>query len=275
MSSGDRTYMRYVALGDSQTEGLNDRDGTRGYRGWADRLADHLAAAEPRLRYANLAVRGQLTQQIHSEQLPAALRLHPDLATVMAGMNDLLRPNFHAATVADHLEDMYAAFTGIGAHVVTVAFPDPGRLVPAARAISGRTRDLNTRIRAAAARHGVAVVDLTAYPICSDPRLWSADRLHLNTDGHTRLAAAIAHALDLPGSNTTWMDPLAPQPRPAPWHLAWTELRWATDFVGPWLIRRILGRSSGDGRTAKRPDLTPVHSDHIATPATPADGRRG
>jgi hypothetical protein len=88
--------------------------------------------------------------------------------------------------------------------------------------------------------------------------LWSADRLHLNTLGHTRLAGAVAHALDLPGSDTLWMSPLARQQKLPTWRRAEAELRWAGGFVGPWLIRRILGRSSGDGRTAKRPALTPI-----------------
>ena len=251
-------YLRYVALGDSQTEGMNDGDEVRGYRGWADRLAEQLAAADPRVHYANLAVRGRITQQVHAEQLPVALSLRPDLVTVLAGMNDLLRPRFDAAEVAGHQERMFAALTGLGAHVVTFAIPDPSVLVPAARGLAKRAQDLNAYVREAADRHGATVVDLAAYPVCTDARLWSPDRLHLNTLGHTRLAAAVSHALDLPGSDPLWMSPLAPQRNPATWRRASRELRWVASFVGPWVVRRLLGRSSGDGRTAKRPALAPV-----------------
>jgi lysophospholipase L1-like esterase len=253
-----RTYLRYVALGDSQTEGMNDGDDVRGYRGWADRLAEQLAATDPQVLYANLAVRGRLTHQVHAEQLPAALSLRPDLATVMAGVNDLLRPRFDAAEVAGHQERMFAALTDLGAQVVAFALPDPSMLVPAARGLARRAQDLNARVREAADRHRVTVVDLSAYPVCTDPRLWSSDRLHLNTLGHTRLAAAVACALELPGSDALWMNPLAPQQKPGTWQRAGDELRWAASFVGPWLIRRLRGRSSGDGRTAKRPALAPV-----------------
>jgi len=259
------TYRRYVALGDSQTEGLNDGDDLRGYRGWADRLAEQLATVDPQVRYANLAVRGRRAHEVHAEQLPAALSLRPDLATVMAGVNDLLRSRFEAAAVADQLETMFQALTGIGAHVVTFGFPDVGALVPAAGGLSRRIQDLNARIRTAADRHGVTVVDLSAHPATTDPRFWSADRLHLNTLGHTRLAAAVAHTLDLPGSDALWMNPLAQQPKIPIWRRAETELRWASGFVGPWVVRRVRGRSSGDGRTAKRPTLTPV------TPGPEAD----
>src|SRR4051795_11555154 len=59
-------FERYVALGDSQTEGLNDPDGRSGFRGWADRLAVLLLATSPHLQYANLAVRGRLMAAIRA-----------------------------------------------------------------------------------------------------------------------------------------------------------------------------------------------------------------
>ncbi|MGW3402537.1 SGNH/GDSL hydrolase family protein, partial [Streptomyces zhihengii] len=113
-------YLRYVALGDSQTEGLGDGDDTVGLRGWADRLAERLAEQNPGVRYANLAVRGRLAGQVRAEQLEPALALRPDLATVVAGVNDLLRPAFDADEVAGHLEAMFAALTGAGARVATL-----------------------------------------------------------------------------------------------------------------------------------------------------------
>src|SRR5438105_4295608 len=126
-------YLRYVALGDSQTEGLGDGDDTTGLRGFADRLADHLARHSPAVQYANLAVRGRLAGQVHTEQLGPALALRPDLATVIAGVNDLLRPRFDADEVAGHLETMFAALTAEGVRVATLTFPDMTRLVPLAR----------------------------------------------------------------------------------------------------------------------------------------------
>src|SRR5260370_7237859 len=116
-------YARYVALGDSQTEGLGDGDEAGGYRGWADRLAEQLAAVNPDLRYANLAVRGRLTAQVRAGQLGPALELRPDLATVMAGMNDLIRPGFNAAVVTGHLEEMLTTLPPAAAHALTAPFP--------------------------------------------------------------------------------------------------------------------------------------------------------
>ncbi|MEV0032091.1 SGNH/GDSL hydrolase family protein [Nocardia sp. NPDC050793] len=269
------SYSRYVALGDSQTEGVGDGDDRTGLRGLADRLAERLAAIEPDLHYANLAVRGKLAHQVHAEQLDAALALRPDLATVVAGFNDLLRPGFDADEVVGHLDAMFAALTARGVVVATLTFPDVARITPLARPIGGRVTAMNQRIRASAERHGVIVADTAPYPVVTDPRLWSTDRLHAGPLGHQRIADALAYALRLPGADDRWIEPLQP-PLPARGALstAANELRWAATFLGPWLGRRLTGRSSGDGRTAKRPDLLPVR-DRTETPgAATADRPR-
>ncbi|ARZ72135.1 SGNH/GDSL hydrolase family protein [Streptomyces sp. HU2014] len=261
-------YFRYVALGDSQTEGLGDGDDLTGLRGWADRLAEHLTAANPSLLYANLAVRGLTAGQVRAGQLAPALALRPDLVTVVAGVNDLLRPGFDAAEVAGHLEAMFAELTAAGARVATLTFPDPGKIIPMARPFRSRASDLNARIRAAAARHGVTVAETAGHAVTTDPRLWSADRLHASPLGHERIAAAMADALHLPGSDGAWALPLPPRAVLTRRQAAAAELRWAGTFLGPWLVRRLRGTSSGDGRTAKRPALLPLEG----APGTP-DGR--
>lgn len=250
-------YRRYVALGDSQTEGLGDGDEERGHRGWADRLAELLAAGNPDLGYANLAVRGRLTADIKAEQLGPALALEPDLVTVMAGMNDLVRPGFDAARVAADIEEMFTELTAAGARVATVTFPDIGRISPLARRAVPRVLDLNARIRAAADRHGVVVLDTFPHRVTTDPRLWSGDRLHASPLGHARIAAGMADALGVPG-HADWLRPLPPLPPVSVFGATAAEARWFAGFLGPWLWRRLRGRSSGDGRAAKRPALGPV-----------------
>jgi len=47
-------------------------------------------------------------------------------------------------------------------------------------------------------------------------------------------------------------------PGPSGVRAAGVELRRAGSFLGPWLVSRLRGRSSGDGRRAKRPTLLPV-----------------
>ncbi|GAQ59768.1 SGNH/GDSL hydrolase family protein [Streptomyces scabiei] len=250
-------YLRYVAIGDSMTEGLGDPGPAGGHRGWADRLAETLAERQPDLTYANLAVRGRTAGQVRAGQLGAALELKPDLVTVVAGMNDLVRSGFDAASVAADIEEMFARLGASGARVATVNFPDLGKVSPLARRMLPRVMDLNSRLRAAADRHGVLVLDVFAHPVTTDPRLWAGDRLHASPLGHARIASGMAHTLGLPGHDD-WAEPLPPRPPVPALRAMGAEVRWAVDFLGPWLWRRLRGRSSGDGRSAKRPSPGPV-----------------
>lgn len=249
-------YRRYVALGDSTTEGLMDPlpDGS-GFRGWADRLAEHLAALEPGLHYANLAVRGKLARQVRAEQLDAALALEPDLVSLLAGLNDMLRRTADVDAVAGELDAMVAALRGVGSDVLLFALPDPVPVNPLARTAATRLVRLNAAIRDIARHRGGFVVELDAHPVSSDRRLWNEDRLHANPEGHRRIAAAAAHALGLPDADLSWTtgfpEPLTPRSRAS-------HAVWAYRYFAPWLIRRLRGRSSGDGRVAKRPTLEPI-----------------
>jgi lysophospholipase L1-like esterase len=250
-------YTRYVAIGDSLTEGLGDPDPAGGHRGWADRLAEVLAGHQPSLAYANLAVRGKTAAQIRAEQLAPALELKPDLVTVMAGMNDLVRSGFDAASVVADIEEMFARLTASGARVATVTFPDLGKVSPLARRVLPRILDLNARLRDTAERHDVVVLDVFTHPVTTDPRLWADDRLHASPLGHARIASGMAHTLGLPGHDY-WAEALPAQPPLPALRAVGAEVRWAVDFLGPWLWRRLRGRSSGDGFSAKRPEPGPV-----------------
>jgi len=253
------SFARFVALGDSTTEGLEDRYADGGYRGWADRLAEILAPTSPGLTYANLAIRGRKVPQIRAEQLEPAIRLDPDLASVLGGLNDVLRRSFDVDRVVADLDAMTAALRGRGATVLTFTFPDPTAVITVARKpIRARVDALNERVRRMAAARGAVLVDLAADGF-ADPAHWCDDRLHANGAGHARVAAAAATALGAaPGSERS--APVMP-PRRA------TAVRYAADavWVGrhltPWLWRRLRGVSSGDGREPKRPEPLPVLAD--------------
>lgn len=253
-------FTRYVALGDSSTEGLDDPDGAGGFRGWADRLAEHLHAVSPDLLYANLAVRGRLVRQVRAEQLQPALALRPDVATVFAGVNDVLRPKVDLAAVVGDLEHMILALRGVGATVLTITVPDPSKVMPVARRLAPRIAAYNAAVRLAAERTGAMLVDVGGSPVAGDPRLWSDDRLHANALGHERIAAALAHALGLPGADAAWAQPLPPVGRRPAHAVAAAEVRWLRTHFAPWVLRRLRGQSSGDGVTPKRPELTPWQS---------------
>ena len=260
-ASKDGTVRSYVAIGDSFTEGLADArpDGT--YRGWADLLAGHLARhlttdGGPALRYANLAIRGKLLGQVAAEQVVPAVTLRPDLVSIAAGGNDLIRPGgADPDGLAEVFEDAVRRLQDAGARVLVVTgFPPP---FPLLRRVRGRVALYNLHLRAIADRQGCLVVDLWAMPPLRDPRSWSIDRLHLSTDGHRRIALRAAEVLGVPVGDD-WREPLPPVAPVDRASQLRADLRWTREHLLPWVGRRIRGRSSGDGVTAKRPDLAPV-----------------
>ncbi len=251
-------FARYVALGDSSTEGLDDPIDAHTYRGWADRFAQHVATAQRSpLLYANLGVRGRHTHEVHTEQLAPALTMRPDLATVFAGTNDVVGSGFDPALVGAHIHEMQHALVQQGAMVLTFTLPDLSPVMPIARLVRTRVARLNDAIREACARSGARLVDMAAHPVGSDPRLWSDDRLHANSAGHARVAHALAHAAGIPGFDDSWTAPLPPLSRSVI-DLAVAEARWVSGHLAPWLWRHARGISSGDGRSAKRPSLETV-----------------
>ena len=253
------TFQRYVAIGDSTTEGLEDPypDGS-GYRGWADRLAEALSMNSPGLTYANLAIRGRKVPQMRAEQLEPALALEPDLASVLGGVNDILRRNVDLRGIAGDMEAMVSALRELGATVVMMTYPDPTAVISvAADRIRARVAAFNEALRAIASRNGAVLVDLDRDGV-AHPSLWCEDRLHANSGGHERMAAAAAEALGIEWHDADWRAPLPDMPvRRLPARLA-GDAAWMGRHLGPWVVRRLRGRSSGDGRLPKRPELAPV-----------------
>ncbi len=253
------SFTRYVALGDSSTEGLED-PGTNGrHRGWADRLALHVAQAQGApLLYANLAVRGRKTRHLVDEQLPVALGMHPDLVTVFSGTNDIIRSGFVLERVLADVRTLFKTLRGSGATVLTITMPDLSEVTAFAKRARPKLLAFNDGIRALCAETGVLLLDVAQYPVACDPRLWHEDRLHANAEGHRRIAAGLASVLQLPGFDGDWAAPLPPVPAPSIAARAAAELHWVATYLVPWVARRIAGRSSGDGVTPKRPTLQPI-----------------
>ena len=252
----------YVALGDSFTEGLNDPDPDGGFTGWADRLARLLAQRRPMtddgrydFRYANLAVRGRLLDQVVDEQVPQVRRLQPDLVSFCAGGNDILRPGADPDLVAERFEAA-AVQLQQSAGTVLICTGFDTRDTPVLRHLRGKIATYNVHLRAIADRNDLAVVDIWSLRSMHDRRAWSEDRLHLSPEGHHRIAllAGRALGLDVDDPDTPW----PPQPEHTPAELRRENLQWARDYLLPWVGRRLRGESSGDHVEAKRPDLLPL-----------------
>jgi lysophospholipase L1-like esterase len=246
---------RYVAIGDSTVEGLEDPgpDGT--YVGWADRLARHLRTAYPDLSYANLAVRGLTSGEVRETQLARALELRPDIAVVVAGVNDVLRPRFDAVALRENILAMHQALHESGARVATFTMPDMTRVAPLAVVLRHRLETLNEITLEAGNVYGAAVADLAAEPLSADPALWHDDRLHANSEGHRRVALALAEALGVDAGD--WREPLPDVPGERLPVVVARELAWLATHLAPWVWGRVLRRDPEE-RSCKRPELAPV-----------------
>lgn len=245
----------YVALGDSQSEGLGDVPWADGRpRGWTDRLADMLADNYDSVTYANLAVRGKRAGEILAEQLGPASRMRPDLVTVTAGVNDVLTPSTDVAAVVDSLDRLVAGLATAAETTVLAKAPNLAGLTIPGRLLAGRVAELNAGIDEIARAHGILVLTAPDGSVFEDLRAWSPDRLHLNSLGHHRLARGAAYLLGLPEQADWYAPPAGRRPRQTPW----TEARWAVEHLAPWVGRHLRGISSGAGRVAKQPALQPV-----------------
>lgn len=256
-------FHRYVALGDSFTEGVGDPDLSRpnGLRGWADRvaevLADHAAAADADFGYANLAIRGRKMLGVLDEQVGPAIALEPDLVSINAGGNDLLRPRVDIDFLVDALEVAVTDLTATGARVIVFTHGDGGSS-GVMGAIRGRVAIFNELLRGMADRAGAGVVLVDNWKLEGgrDPRNWDVDRLHLNPRGHLGVAINVLDTLGV--AHDLVLEPLPDDP-PKPRSVRRREnLQWTREHLTPWMTRRLTRRSSGDGVLPKRPTLGPL-----------------
>lgn len=258
-------HRSFVALGDSFTEGLFDVVGADGrHLGWADRAATALAAAIPEFRYANLAVRGKLLDEVVADQLPAAVEFAPDLVSFHAGGNDVLRPRTDLGDLAARYDAAVAQLRATGAEVVLFTVIErAGGTSRFADGLARRIAAFNGRVvRPSAQRHDATLVDVGAVRALHDRRLWFEDRLHLDEAGHRRVAAAVLEALGvddptrLGGDPGWWRVPLDAAPAAPRAQVVADDLRWVRRHLAPWVSRRVRGVSSGDTVVSKRPQLS-------------------
>ncbi|MFI1002324.1 SGNH/GDSL hydrolase family protein [Streptomyces galbus] len=231
--------VRFVALGDSLTQGVGDPT-VDGWRGWAALLADGLGTGPgTSARFTNLAVSGAQTRDVLEQQLPVALALRPELAAVVVGVNDTLRRTFDIHAVAARLDRVYGALAGQGAVLLTACLPDPGGVLglpgALARPLARRQQAVNTVVHALSERYGAVHLHAAEGAWVTDRALWSADRLHPGERGHRHLAlrfhALLAEAGLAPGA--------APSPEPqSPLPTRAANLRWLATAGTGWVLRR-------------------------------------
>ena len=248
------TFTRFIALGDSMTEGMCDEIIDGKYRGWADRVADTLAKESPNFSYANLAIRGKLLHQVIDDQIPSAATLVTGPETLIsfhAGANDVLRLNYQAEAAFAKYEKGVSELTKTGATLIVFTVIDrvegEGKT---AKLWHERFSAFNMNVRMVAIKYGAIIIEADGAKWMADLRLLASDRLHLNSDGHWRLSQAVLEKLGR-SSDPAWKIPLPPAPEKSKARKKIEKTLWIIAFVLPWIWRRLRGKSSGDGRSAK------------------------
>jgi lysophospholipase L1-like esterase len=253
-------FQRFIVCGDSYSEGMTDEVVDGKYRGWADRVADVMSQANADFTYMNLAVRGKLIGQVVEDQVPTALAFVTGADTLVsfhAGANDALRPGYQASIAIPLYQEAVRLIAQSGATLMLfTVLEDTGNKGRGSEIWQKRFSEFNKGVRAVGAEVGAIVVDANQEAFFSDRRFLAFDRLHLNAEGHNRCAQAVLEKLNLP-FDRTWRTPLPPAKK-TPWIIEkGVTVAWFFVFALPWIVRRIQGKSSGDGRSAKYP--TPVN----------------
>lgn len=246
--------VRFVAIGDSFTEGVGDELPDGRVRGWADLVAQQWAdATGEAIAYANLAIRGKLVWPIVQEQLEPALALRPTHLSFNGGGNDMLRPRTSVQSVADAFSLVLRRCDQEGVQLIVLSGANPSPQLPLGRVIQRRGDLLSAAVEARIEDRPDVVRALNWHDFeLSTPPYWSEDRLHMNARGHHRVAARVLSELGVDAPGEWWSLPEIPD-------LARTRgVSYYREHVGPWVRRRITRTSSGDGREPKHPDWVTV-----------------
>jgi lysophospholipase L1-like esterase len=247
-------YTRFIACGDSFTEGMSDEIVNGQYRGWADRMADVMAHQSPEFTYANFAIRGKLIHQVATDQVPVALTYVTGPETLFsfhAGANDVLRPNYKSEIALPLYAKTVRKIAASGATVLLFTVLErTDREGKTADLWAARFSEFNKNVRAVAEEVGAIVADANEEGFLSDRRFLANDRLHLNEIGHDRVAQGILEKLGLPFA-LNWREPLPRAQTLSKSRRYRSNYKWFLTFLLPWIWRRIRGRSSGDGRSSK------------------------
>jgi hypothetical protein len=130
------------------------------------------------------------------------------------------------------------------------------RVAPLSFALRPRIEYLNEVVREAGAAYGTLVVDFAAEPVAGHPALWHDDRLHANSEGHRRIAAALAQAYGLPAED--WRGEPGETAAAGKLRIVGREAAWIASHLTPWVWGRLRGEEFATGGQCKRPDLLPV-----------------
>ncbi|KMQ00268.1 lipase [Bacillus cereus] len=195
-------WQRFVAIGDSFTEGIGDEVEGIALKSWVDYFVQ-LCVND--IEYANFAKRGLVTKEIRSQQLEKALAFKPDLVSLIAGANDVLKGRWNLQTYRNDMEFMIDKLSQTGADIMIANLPDFTVRLPFSsekkQILKEQLLEANDVIRSLSREYKLHLVDFWSHPLVNDNTLWSTDLIHPNSKGYVKVAELIFNSLPVHDSS--------------------------------------------------------------------------
>ena len=213
--------------------------------------------------FCNLAVPGAVVADVRRQQLPDALAHQPVVASLVVGLNDVMRSDWDPQQIRTDLLHCAGALARRGALLVTVRFHDQSRVLGlprlVARPMRRRIAVLNEIYDEVHEMYGTLRLDLAADESIYSRQLWTFDRLHPSELGHRWFAHRVSELLNAEG--LAFPPPSMTCTSALPTRRA--QARALLDDVFPWLGRRVRDLAPAVAREALgRPPVRRSSSHH-------------
>ena len=230
---------RLVAVGDSFSCGVGVGVRISVAETWVAVLA---AALDLELEL--LAAPGLASGDVLHRQVPVATARPGEVATLLVGLNDIVRAAFEPEATCANLDAIVGELCAAYPVVLVARLHDAVAQLPLPRAMRRRyvrrIAAVNAGLDVAIAAHRRALLlDLATVPALGERCAWAVDRIHPSRYGHHMMADAALATLRKGGVAAACeaRSHTAVLPEPPPTLL--DEIRWFVGFGGPWLVRRL------------------------------------
>ncbi|BCD29474.1 lipase/acylhydrolase [Bacillus cereus] len=195
-------WKRFVSIGDSFTEGIGDEVEGIALKSWVDHFAQLCVNG---IEYANFAKRGLVTKEIRSQQLEKALTFNPDLVSLIAGANDVLKGRWNHQEYKNEMEFMIDTLSKTDADIIIANLPDFTVRLPFSsekkQMLKEQLLEANEVILSLSSEYKLHYVDFWKHPLVNDNSLWSTDLIHPNSKGYVKVAELIHSSLPVHDSS--------------------------------------------------------------------------
>ncbi|MDG0945942.1 MULTISPECIES: SGNH/GDSL hydrolase family protein [Bacillus] len=193
---GIHMWKRFVAIGDSFTEGIGDEVEGIALKSWVDHFVQ-LCVND--IEYANFAKRGLVTKEIRSQQLEKALTFNPDLVSLIAGANDVLKGRWNHYAYKEDMKCMIDTLSKTGADIMIANLPDFTVRLPFStekkQVLKEQLLEVNEVILSLSREYKLHHIDFWNHHVVNDNTLWSKDFIHPNSKGYVKVAELIFSSL--------------------------------------------------------------------------------